>query len=83
MTDVLRQFEKGGKFVCFAGQYSQAITGMFNLYRASQMLFPGEKMLEDAKKFSRNFLIEKQSTNELFDKWIIAKDLPGEVRYYF
>lgn len=79
--DVFRQFEKDGTFVCFAGQSTQAVTGMFNLFRASQMLFPGEKILEDAKKFSYNYLKEKQSTNELLDKWIIAKDLPGEVGY--
>ncbi|KAJ9543056.1 hypothetical protein OSB04_022763 [Centaurea solstitialis] len=79
--NVFRQFEKDGKFVCFAGQSTQAVTGMFNLFRASQTLFPGEKILEDAKKFSYNYLKEKQSTNELLDKWIIAKDLPGEVGY--
>ncbi|KAI3678917.1 hypothetical protein L6452_38221 [Arctium lappa] len=79
--DVFRQFEKDGKFVCFAGQSTQAVTGMFNLFRASQMVFPGEKILEDAKKFSYNYLKEKQSTNELLDKWIIAKDLPGEVGF--
>ncbi|KAI3806002.1 hypothetical protein L1987_21891 [Smallanthus sonchifolius] len=79
--DVFRQFEKDGKFVCFAGQSTQAVTGMFNLYRASQVLFPEERILEDAKKFSYNYLKEKQSTNELLDKWIIAKDLPGEVGY--
>nr|CBL42915.1 copalyldiphosphate synthase [Helianthus annuus]CBM82407.1 copalyldiphosphate synthase [Helianthus annuus] len=79
--DVFRQFEKDGRFVCFAGQSTQAVTGMFNLYRASQVLYPGEKILEDAKKFSYDYLKEKQSVNELLDKWIIAKDLPGEVGY--
>lgn len=79
VADVFRQFEKDGKFVCFPGQTTQAVTGMFNLFRASQVLFPDEKILEDAKKFSYNYLKEKQSTNELLDKWIIAKDLPGEV----
>nr|XP_043635976.1 ent-copalyl diphosphate synthase 1 [Erigeron canadensis] len=79
--DVFRQFEKDGKFVCFRGQSTQAVTGMFNLYRASQVLFPGEKILNDAKNFSCNYLKEKQSANELLDKWIIAKDLPGEVGY--
>ncbi|KAJ0772452.1 putative ent-copalyl diphosphate synthase [Helianthus annuus] len=79
--DVFRQFEKDGRFVCFAGQSTQAVTGMFNLYRASQVLFPGEKILEDAKKFSYDYLKEKQLINELLDKWIIAKDLPGEVGY--
>ncbi|XP_050266353.1 ent-copalyl diphosphate synthase 1 isoform X2 [Quercus robur] len=80
-ADVFKHFEKGGEFFCFAGQSTQAVTGMYNLYRASQVLFPGEKVLEDAKKFSSNFLREKQVANELFDKWIITKDLPGEVGY--
>lgn len=79
MKDVFQHFEKGGEFFCFAGQSTQAVTGMFNLYRASQVLFPGEKILEDAKQFSSNFLREKQASNELFDKWIIMKDLPSEV----
>ncbi|GFY98796.1 terpenoid cyclases/Protein prenyltransferases superfamily protein [Actinidia rufa] len=76
-----RHFEKGGDFFCFVGQSSQAVTGMFNLYRASQVLFPGEKILEDAKKFTSKFLREKRARNELLDKWIITKDLPGEVGY--
>ncbi|PSS14615.1 Ent-copalyl diphosphate synthase [Actinidia chinensis var. chinensis] len=80
-ADVFRHFEKGGDFFCFVGQSTQAVTGMFNLYRASQVLFPGEKILEDAKKFSSKFLREKRARNELLDKWIITKDLPGEVGY--
>ncbi|XP_035832330.1 (-)-kolavenyl diphosphate synthase TPS28, chloroplastic isoform X2 [Helianthus annuus] len=80
-TYVLRHFEKDGQFVCYPGQSSEAVTAMFNLYRASQVLFPGEKILDDAKKFSYNFLTEKRSTNELLDKWLITKDLPGEVVY--
>ncbi|XP_057474257.1 ent-copalyl diphosphate synthase 1-like [Actinidia eriantha] len=80
-ADVFKHFEKGGEFFCFVGQSTQAVTGMFNLYRASQVLFPGEKILEDAKKFSSKFLREKRACNELLDKWIITKDLPGEVGY--
>jgi hypothetical protein len=79
VTDVFQHFWKGDEFFCFAGQSSQAITGIFNLYRASQVVFPGEKILEDAKHFAFNFLREKQAANELFDKWIIMKDLPSEV----
>ncbi|KAF6162790.1 hypothetical protein GIB67_029059, partial [Kingdonia uniflora] len=60
---------------------NQAITGMFNLHRASQVVFPGENILEEAKKFSYKFLREKQALNQLLDKWIITKDLPGEVGY--
>lgn len=79
--DVFKQFEKGDEFVCFPGQSSQAITGLFNLFRASQFLLPGEKILENARKFCSKFLREKQTCNQLEDKWIIAKDLAGEVGY--
>ncbi|XP_042379535.1 ent-copalyl diphosphate synthase 1-like [Zingiber officinale] len=78
---VLRQFEKDGEFVCFAGQSNQAVTGMFNLNRAAQVAFPGEEILERAKSFSYAFLREKQAAHQLLDKWIITKDLPGEVEY--
>lgn len=56
---------------------------MFNLYRASQVMFPGETILEEAKIFSSKFLRKKQALNQLLDKWIITKDLPGEVKIYF
>ncbi|CAK9147053.1 unnamed protein product [Ilex paraguariensis] len=79
--DVFQHFESGGEFFCFAGQSNQAVTGMYNLYRASQMVFPGEKILENAKTFSSKFLRDKRANNELLDKWIITKDLPGEVGY--
>jgi hypothetical protein len=82
ITDVFQNFRKGDEFFCFLGQSTQAVTGMFNLYRASQVVFPGEKILEDAKQFAFNFLREKQAANELFDKWIIMKDLPSEVYIY-
>ncbi|OMO77690.1 hypothetical protein CCACVL1_14882 [Corchorus capsularis] len=80
-ADVFRHFEKGGEFFCFVGQSNQAITGIFNLFRASQVMFPGDKILEDANRFSSSFLREKQASGELFDKWIITKDLPGEVGF--
>ncbi|KAK8555395.1 hypothetical protein V6N13_045927 [Hibiscus sabdariffa] len=78
--DVFRHFEKGGEFFCFVGQSNQAVTVIFNLYRASQVRFPGDKILEDAGRFSTNFLRQKQAAH-LLDKWIITKDLPGEVGY--
>ncbi|KAL9331777.1 hypothetical protein ACSQ67_001387 [Phaseolus vulgaris] len=80
-ASVFKHFEKNGEFFCFSGQSNQAVTGMFNLFRASQVLFQGEKILEDAKNFSAKFLSEKREANELLDKWIITKDLPGEVGY--
>ncbi|KAF9618788.1 hypothetical protein IFM89_002656 [Coptis chinensis] len=59
-------------------QSNQAVTGLFNLYRVAQVLFPGEAILQEAKKFAYKFLCEKQASNQLLDKWIITKDLPGE-----
>ncbi|XP_043698182.1 ent-copalyl diphosphate synthase 1-like [Telopea speciosissima] len=80
--DVFEHFQKGSEFFCFAGQSSQAITGIFNLYRASQVKFPGEKILQEAKIFASKFLRDKQESNQLLDKWIMTKDLPGEVGYH-
>ncbi|XP_031272204.1 (-)-kolavenyl diphosphate synthase TPS28, chloroplastic-like [Pistacia vera] len=80
-ADIFRHFEDGGEFFCFPGQSTEGVTVIFNLYRASQVLFPGEKILENAKKFSEKILREKHAANELLDKWLIAKDLPGEVSF--
>ncbi|XP_031110973.1 (-)-kolavenyl diphosphate synthase TPS28, chloroplastic isoform X2 [Ipomoea triloba] len=79
--DVFKNFEKGGEFFCFVGQANHAVTGMYNLYRASQLRFPGEEILNDTKNFALGFLQQKRASNELLDKWIIIKDLPGEVGY--
>lgn len=80
LADVFRHFKSdGGEFFCFKGQSTQAVTGMYNLYRASQLMFPGENILVDAARFSANFLQLKRANNDLLDKWIITKDLPGEV----
>ncbi|XP_065861147.1 ent-copalyl diphosphate synthase 1 [Euphorbia lathyris] len=80
-AEVFKHFKKGDTFFCFAGQSTQAVTGMYNVLRASQLMFPGEKILEEAKEFSSAYLKVKQDANEVLDKWIITKDLPGEVKY--
>uniref|UniRef100_M4C9I5 Terpene synthase N-terminal domain-containing protein n=1 Tax=Brassica campestris TaxID=3711 RepID=M4C9I5_BRACM len=80
-ADVFKNFEKEGEFFCFAGQSNQALTGMFNLYRASQLAFPKEEILKNAKEFSSKYLKHKQDKDELIDKWIIMKDLPGEIGF--
>nr|ADZ55292.1 ent-copalyl diphosphate synthase [Triticum aestivum] len=78
---VFEKFEKDGEFLCFAGQSTQAVTGMYNLNRASQLRFPGEDVLQRAGRFSYEFLREREAQGTIRDKWIIAKDLPGEVKY--
>ena len=54
VSDTLKHFERKGEFLCFAGQTTQVVTGMFNLYRASQISFLGDKILEEVKQFSAN-----------------------------
>ncbi|KAH7428774.1 hypothetical protein KP509_09G016800 [Ceratopteris richardii] len=80
-SDVFNHFKKGSEFFCFEGQTSQAVTGMYNLYRASQIMFPGESVLEEAKSFSRSFLLKRKSENRIQDKWILSKGLKDEVNY--
>ncbi|XP_021857929.2 ent-copalyl diphosphate synthase 1 isoform X2 [Spinacia oleracea] len=80
-ADVFKNFEKDGEFFCFVGQSTQAVTGMFNLLRASEIQYPGENILDQARKFSAKYLCQKRLANQLLDKWTITKDLPGEVTY--
>ncbi|CAN0908639.1 (-)-kolavenyl diphosphate synthase TPS10, chloroplastic [Linum grandiflorum] len=79
--DVFNNFEKDGGLFSLVGQSGHTTTELFNVYRASQMLFPGEEILENSKQGAYKLLRKKQASNELFDKWIITKDLPGEVGY--
>lgn len=44
-TDVFDNFKKDKKFMCYSGQAFESPSPSFNLYRASQGLFPGEKIL--------------------------------------
>ncbi|CAN6305204.1 unnamed protein product [Urochloa humidicola] len=78
---VFKNFEKDGEFFCFVGQSTQAVTGMYNLNRASQIGFQGEDVLHRARNFSYEFLRQREAQGTLHDKWIIAKDLAGEVQY--
>ncbi|XP_066346079.1 ent-copalyl diphosphate synthase 2, chloroplastic-like isoform X2 [Miscanthus floridulus] len=79
--DVFKNFEKDGEFFCVVGQSTQAVTGMYDLNRASQISFPGEDILHRAGTFSYEFLRQREAEGALRDKWIISKDLPGEVIY--
>ncbi|TVU33980.1 hypothetical protein EJB05_15800, partial [Eragrostis curvula] len=79
--DVFTHFEKDSEFVCYPGQSNQSITATYNLYRAAQIAFPGEEVLERANTYSRAFLYERRASGKLKDKWVIAKDLPAEVGY--
>ncbi|KAK4267997.1 hypothetical protein QN277_024706 [Acacia crassicarpa] len=78
---VFKNFEKDGLFFCYPGQSDEGATVIFNFYRATQVQFPGETILDEGKNFAINFLSKKRDTNQILDKWIISKDLSGEVCY--
>ncbi|KAK9139795.1 hypothetical protein Scep_009476 [Stephania cephalantha] len=80
--DAFKHFERGGEFFCFVGQSSQGVTEMLSLYRASQVLFPGEKTLREAREFTYKFLKTKLASGQMADRWIITKDLGVEVQCY-
>nr|QEV81853.1 terpene synthase 14 [Prunella vulgaris] len=79
--NVLRNFQqKDGKFSCYGGQMIESASPIYNLYRASQLRFPGEEILEEANKFAFEFLQEKLANNQILDKWVISKHLPNEIK---
>nr|UZM18090.1 ent-labda-8,13E-dienyl diphosphate synthase [Gymnaconitum gymnandrum] len=81
-ANAYHHFERDGQFYCFVGQTSQGITEMLSLYRASQILFPGEEIMKEAKEFSFKTLKEKYDRGQVTDRWLITKNLTGEVQYY-
>ncbi|KAL1532389.1 Gly-Xaa carboxypeptidase [Salvia divinorum] len=79
--NVLKSFmEQDGKFSCYGGQMIESPSPIYNLYRASQLRFPGEEILEDASRFAYDFLKEKLAKNQILDKWVISKHLPDEIK---
>eukprot|EP01018_Ginkgo_biloba_P027642 Gb_00720 [translate_table: standard] len=81
-SDVLKNFrDENGEFFCFVGETQKGLTDMLNLYRCSQVAFPGETMMEEAKVFTSNYLRNAIESNNAFDKWSVKKNLPGEVEY--
>lgn len=80
-ADAFWHFKVGDAFCCFPRQSSESVTAIFGLFRASQLHFPGEEVLDETKDFSYGFLREREANNALVDKWVLLKDLPGEVYY--
>ncbi|XP_020523152.1 bifunctional abietadiene synthase, chloroplastic [Amborella trichopoda] len=78
--DVLEHFkDDDGRFICFRGETHTGISDMFNLYRFSQMSFPREQILKEAKAFSKNHLKGCLENNKVEDKWSLKKALLKEV----
>nr|AOG18231.1 diterpene synthase [Taiwania cryptomerioides] len=75
--DVFLSYVKDGDFLLFLEKSDQAVIAILNLYKASQLMFPGERILEETKSFSQNYL-----ENILIDDQnIVIKDFEKEVKY--
>ena len=82
-TDVLEYFkDDNGNFVCYLGEADQGVTDMFNLYRFSQLSFPGERILREAKAFAGEYLKTCVQNNQVRDKWSLKKSLKEEVNLF-
>ncbi|XP_057822889.2 copalyl diphosphate synthase 1 isoform X2 [Cryptomeria japonica] len=77
--DVFVSFLQDGSFL--VEKRGQAVTAMLNLYKSSQMMFPGERILEEAKYFSRNYLAKNEANIAMDDQNLVHKDLDKEVEY--
>ncbi|KAH9301877.1 hypothetical protein KI387_013460, partial [Taxus chinensis] len=49
--------------------------------RCSQVAYPGEKIMEEAKLCTHRYLTNALENVGAFDKWALKKDLQGEVEY--
>nr|H8ZM73.1 RecName: Full=Bifunctional cis-abienol synthase, chloroplastic; AltName: Full=Diterpene synthase TPS4; Short=AbdiTPS4; Flags: Precursor [Abies balsamea]AEL99953.1 diterpene synthase TPS4 [Abies balsamea] len=80
--DVLKTFkDENGEFFCFMGQTQRGVTDMLNVYRCSQVAFPGETIMEEAKLCTERYLRNALENADAFDKWAIKKNIRGEVEY--
>nr|UVC58042.1 CPS10 protein [Isodon rubescens] len=78
--NVLSNFKEGNGFYCHSRELTDSTTPMYALYRASQIRFRGEEILEQAYNFSYSFLRKWLANDQSLDKWIISKDLPNEIK---
>jgi len=59
ISEVLKVFEEeNGQFACSPSQTEGEIISFLDLYRASLIAFPGEKVMEKAQIFSSRYLKE-------------------------
>jgi len=54
---------------------------MLTLYRASQLAFPGENILDEAKSFTTKYLRETLEKSETFRAWNNKQNLSQEVTH--
>ncbi|KAG6549226.1 hypothetical protein Mapa_009212 [Marchantia paleacea] len=82
-AECFQSFQDGrGGWFTFPGQMNQGITATLNLYRASQVGYREESILHrEAAEWSRKRLVDKFNNKKFVDKWVMSKDIAGEVGF--
>nr|ADX42737.1 (E)-beta-farnesene synthase 1 [Pseudotsuga menziesii] len=73
--------DSNGHFVCSAAQFNKDVASMLSLYRASQLAFPGENILDEAKSFTSKYLKEALEKRETYSAWNNKQSLSEEIKY--
>eukprot|EP01018_Ginkgo_biloba_P010656 Gb_07328 [translate_table: standard] len=75
--DVLQNFKDGnGHFYCPDGQaQTQVIRSMLSLYKASHLAFPGEAIMDEAKKYTTEYLKQIIDNENFFNKFTNAEEV--------
>jgi HPt (histidine-containing phosphotransfer) domain-containing protein len=71
--------DSNGHFFCSAAHFNKDVASMLSLYRASQLAFPGENILDEAKSFTSKYLKEALEKSETFTSWNNKQNLSEEV----
>ena len=82
LTAVFDHFkDANGHFFGSTSQFNRDVASMLSLYRASQLAFPGESILDEARDFATKYLREALQKREIFTAWNNKQNLSHEVNY--
>nr|ADH29869.1 e-beta farnesene synthase [Pinus sylvestris] len=70
-----------GHFFGSTSQFNKNVASMLSLYRASQLAFPGETILDEARDFATKYLREALEKSEIFTAWNNKQNLSQEIQY--
>nr|AOG18232.1 diterpene synthase [Taiwania cryptomerioides] len=74
-SEVLKIFKnEKGEFFSFADKTHREVEGMLSLYKCSQIAFPGETMMKEAKTFTESYL---RNLREAKHSCALARDVTG------
>jgi len=73
--------DANGQFCCSTGPFNKDVASMLSLYRASQLAFPGENILDEAKSFTTEYLRKALEKSETFSAWNNKQNLSQEIKH--